>query len=553
MWHELRTFLKEKQASDEEYHSKVSAIKDYLSSLEKPSPGNAPFIVFPTEALSLGIAFTNELEETTELETENEDSSTPKIPPLLRGDIVRRLVRWLGPYVPDFSRQTQAIEERDVPNDVEWTWSGKKSRQGAGIAPSSPHRLFVSDEKGDLSRWTFDYTRRNVLKQIVDFLECLVPDHYSIDIPPEDPAVLVRAWHDRLTAKRIGPRPNKPLYDPIRPIVNVFLVKYLVKASNQEDAFELGTKFGRIFQKLEEFPVVQKPEDDDWFLEEGPDRPLNYQEVIDDWKRWQEYLPHFREQSRESGVEGETYRSAMYDCFCDNFPYQLYQMDLRDLIRQICDAPPLRVSNHSPTRLEARAEIVFEPALHPEMEFSDDDLRFAVDVYNEQIYELHTAAWMALGEVIHVLREDDEIFQRQDEDAPIPRAFTDWMRAPLGRIENDLLKCHLELQESPGPDPHDTIKDLTPGIEALARRVWGNLIGKREEGKSSLHRVLKDKIQSEDLLEKRFAATALGLQDGIRHSIQHRLEDFNATYEDARFLVSAMQYLVKLMRQMQSS
>ena len=64
--------------------------------------------------------------------------------------------------------------------------------------------------------------------------------------------------------------------------------------------------------------------------------------------------------------------------------------------------------------------------------------------------------------------------------------------------------------------------------------------------------ILKDKSENGDLLEKRFAATAKGVLDGIRHPSQHQFDDFNGTYEDARFLVSAVRYLVKLLRQMQS-
>ncbi len=189
-----------------------------------------------------------------------------------------------------------------------------------------------------------------------------------------------------------------------------------------------------------------------------------------------------------------------------------------------------------------------------------DDLHFVVDdggkgdvVHDALVDALvktrhaRMCAWLAFGDVLGAHREVDDQCRDSDIATAVPRAFSltpsdtpDTVREQIVLVEKTLAGKH-ELREL------DVVLLLAPLTEAISRRIFSETHG------SKLATVLRDRLRSERNIQKRrFASIALCLHKSYRNPSQHKVADFQCSFDEARFFTAGIRALVDLWEQIEA-
>ena len=433
--------------------------------IKHPLDENPPFIVSATEALLLGIAV--------------EEYRRDRVEGYIGRLFVSYLMRWLRPFVPMFSRsKIEPIPPDRLPKDVEWSLTD--SQFGCGISPTEPDILFLNPKEGILFRFVFDISRQSLLDQVVRMLQdqIHIPNRYYISITPETTDQVVKAWHEVYSS----PQPTSfelAINEDSGKILSV--LNQLVESSNQSLAFNLGRQFGHVFQELEMFKqLVFDAEDDCLHWEQARlDHETGIEafkelkektrtaimelqrgdfglvlELLSDELGWeQEAIETLKSFIKQESGDNKPKLVQLVECLINNHVEEQemaindqgqigdfedcfhHHLDLSEVFTTISESPPLKWSSHSPAMLKLKTQVSFEPK-------NEESIRATQTTAQEEMHELIAVTWMALGEVIGVLRENDKLFQQMDCEEVIPRVFSDWIRAPLDKIESLVFKCH---------------------------------------------------------------------------------------------------------------
>jgi hypothetical protein len=142
---------------------------------------------------------------------------------------------------------------------------------------------------------------------------------------------------------------------------------------------------------------------------------------------------------------------------------------------------------------------------------------------------------------------EDEKAYAKDAASPTPRMFMLSSTASWERIKGQVLVTEQILSErnKPGLTPQHVVIFSENLIEGLAKELWGAqfLSGTR---KGELRNILREHFDSRDEDERRFARIALMLYDTYRRPAQHDVQNFQCTWEEARFFHVGTRALVEL-------
>lgn len=162
-------------------------------------------------------------------------------------------------------------------------------------------------------------------------------------------------------------------------------------------------------------------------------------------------------------------------------------------------------------------------------------------------------AWIAVGEILGVLRDLDVPLMQEDSRAVVPRAFVE-IDATDDEIEKHLRKAEEDLSRGAEGDflPKYVIAAASPVIEGLTKRVWPNAFQSNDviAVASVLHSHLHDQTPE---FERRFASIAVTLYTRYRNVAQHEVERVKLSYDEARFFVAGIRTLLNLSKRIAES
>jgi hypothetical protein len=158
--------------------------------------------------------------------------------------------------------------------------------------------------------------------------------------------------------------------------------------------------------------------------------------------------------------------------------------------------------------------------------------------------------WIAIGELLGVLRDVDVAARAEDAASDVPRAFM--KDDSPDQVEKLLRMAELDLAEKVGRAgaPEYIVSSLKDDIETLTRLVWPNnprdSVGSRIDLPSIWHDAIKYPATE---LHGRFASIALTLYRCYRKPGTHERDSFRCSYDEARFVVAGVRTLVDLRNQ----
>ncbi len=167
---------------------------------------------------------------------------------------------------------------------------------------------------------------------------------------------------------------------------------------------------------------------------------------------------------------------------------------------------------------------------------------------------VRAAVWLAFGEILQAARREEEAAGRPAPKMPTSamlRAIHLTHESSCDKIRNALASCEEMFDDRNSKLlPEQIVTILSPGIEALARRVWRGAF-ERQGPRASVYSVLTERCRSTSGLEQKLARLALTLYQVYRNPSQHDFDAFHCDQNGALFFLTGMRELWELSEQIQ--
>lgn len=152
--------------------------------------------------------------------------------------------------------------------------------------------------------------------------------------------------------------------------------------------------------------------------------------------------------------------------------------------------------------------------------------------------------WTSLGEILGLVRERDLFARIADAGSSTPRAHRLTRRSSLSQAEEALSQAEETLADVDRGkrSPELVILNLVPVLEIILDQVWPRI----GESGQSLANGLNEKLQSGNVMEKRFAGTAKNLHLSYRNPASHGRGTFACIQAEARYFVAGLRSLLEM-------
>lgn len=166
-----------------------------------------------------------------------------------------------------------------------------------------------------------------------------------------------------------------------------------------------------------------------------------------------------------------------------------------------------------------------------------------------QIQHARMACWMAFGEVLGYFLDEDTEFRLGDAKAVESRSFKLQPADTPDRVLRRLTKSEATFDHSSASffTPEEAISFLQPSVEGLAKRIWPrDFKPPHFKANGGFWGLLQDKLRHGSSLEKRFASIAMSLHSRYRNPADHDIDEFESSFEEARYYFAGLRALVTL-------
>jgi len=147
--------------------------------------------------------------------------------------------------------------------------------------------------------------------------------------------------------------------------------------------------------------------------------------------------------------------------------------------------------------------------------------------------------WMAIGEILGVLRSIDDEARLADAEGPTPRSLLVHMDMDNNMIRRIVRRRELELISDASVTGPEVIVETGPAIDTLAKRFW-NVQTIRD-----MPEFLRERLGRENSQDcRRFAGIARNLHLSYRNPTQHGLDNFDCTIREAKYFLNGIHVLL---------
>jgi hypothetical protein len=152
------------------------------------------------------------------------------------------------------------------------------------------------------------------------------------------------------------------------------------------------------------------------------------------------------------------------------------------------------------------------------------------------------SVWMAIGEILGVLRSNDDEARLADAEGTTPRGLKVRKDMESDMIRRIVRRLEVALINEAGITGEEVIAQTSVAIEALVKRFWG--VDTLGDGIWSFLEPKKSKRADKD--ERHFAWVASHLYGEYRNVSQHNLETHPCTIRDAKYFLNGIHVLLEL-------
>jgi hypothetical protein len=495
------------------------------------NPTIEPFLIDAGEAVLLGRTLGEYLEA-------RDDSTWVRFFDFLRSR--------LAPFYPPVAGpKLKLVDDVDLPRDVEWnTFEGRNFEAfgiRCGFATSCPESWFLTASGSrQATRFTRDRSARRWLPELI--AELVAPhvarnavDDARFNLAIEKPWGQVKQEYLLHTIDG-SPCPRSGSEDPER--IEKTLSALVARPDNNcSDFFRVGRRLGRVLadcHRYEQMFLVKLDSpardcdddelgDDDELVEvASQDEPVPTW-LVREWRRGE------RDQEREE-------RHLKDDDGFGKFTGLEWRESLAESLAELVGDPLLRQFSNAVMWLEVELRT---------LDKCDDPDDFPTEF--RILARIRAAAWLAFGELRHAGGGSDTPAQGAMPAMPskqMLRLFRLTAESSDDKIRNTLQFWQGELEKwDVAVFPELIVTSLSPGIEALAGRVWPECFTRQSVTKPSVRDVLEQHLRSESESEKRFANWGLMLYKNYRIDAQHHHDAFHCTWVEAVLFFYAIRQL----------
>lgn len=470
-----------------------------------------PFFIAPTEALLIGLC----LEEYLFLKKHVENL------PFLMSMRCR-----VSPFIPDMRSVTAGrIDTSEVPSDVEWLLV--ESSKKYGRSPTNPHCTYFLDSEG-ACKIRLDESRRSLVWLLAEYLgnalgmskeyRAFLNAHHQSD------ADFAKIYFDFELAKAAvqGVYSDCVGREDDPEAIEQHLGE-LARFNEFGGLLELGRQFGRLLgcircyeyeMPAREFaPMLLSAVA--VFCQSGrfPDNPILSSAL-------KSLLEVFEKELSRYSIDWKLAEWALDEGF--GFPGN--EIEMRRTLERI-ELDSDTVSTNTPDDNTSHGSFVVQ------------------ELRRQQFDRAWMLFWTAFGQILGSVRETDETSLREDAARASPRAIEFRATDSLDRIRDLIHDAERELN-SPADMPsvpERNVGQLVKCIEPLMRKLWPRMSASWKTAE-----LLHWKLQSPAVTEYRFASTAIGLWKSYRHDAVHKFDEFECSFEEARFVLAGIRMLYRI-------
>jgi hypothetical protein len=402
--------------------------------------------------------------------------------------IVRTRLRPFFPWFPKGALVREEVSKADIPADIRWLDIEQEWRMG--LSPTNPDWLYHSNSEGVSRRKILLPDRKSFLDLILDALGPYMAfgiEDLSDFKSPRQYAQVYFSLIDQLCVQSVDLTEitfGKEFRETI-----LRTLEQLATTTGDETLFHIGKLFGQLAHEI--------------------DVLLNLY-VMDD-------------------VQGNTSEPVRVDTL---WPFSvggktIDELLTIDMVRQNHYADAALRYLRSDHGLFGDSGSDTQPVL------SLDGLNLARSYF-----------WIALGEILGVLRVPDQAFWTRDAASAMPRCITfEIDSADRIRQRLDITMRDLSEHSDQAGRPEAAVSSTYQAIEGLCRRVWPEEFPLNT---TRLPAMLATKLTSPNELERRFAGIARNLYLTYRNCASHDPDTFSCSVAEAVFFVNGIRTLVDL-------